>query len=88
MESYPGVTIKEGTTLKIYAKSGGKVEKDIIMPDLKGNSLEFAESILKNLGLNYTSEGEGSVYHQEIPSGTLIQKGANVKLTLKEEFLY
>ena len=88
METYPGVTVKEGTKLKVYAKKSGKVEKSIIMPDLKGTTFEFAASVLDNLGLNYTSEGEGNVYHQQVPSGTLVEKGTNVKLTLKKEFQY
>ena len=88
METYPGVSVKEGTKLKVYAKKNGKVEKSIIMPDLKGTTLDFSISILENLGLNYTFEGEGNIYHQEVPCGTLVDKGTSVKLTLKKEFQY
>lgn len=88
MDSYPGSTVKEGTTLSITAKDNGQVGKEIIMPDLKGSTKEFAASILDNLGLEYEFEGEGIVYSQSITSGNKIVKGTKVTITLKKEFEY
>lgn len=88
MDSYPGSTVKEGTTISITAKDNGQVGKEIIMPDLKGSTQEFAASILDNLGLEYEFEGEGIVYSQSITSGNKIVKGTKVTITLKKEFEY
>lgn len=88
MDSYPGSTVKEGTTISITAKDNGQVGKEIIMPDLKGSTKEFVASILDNLGLEYEFEGEGIVYSQSITSGNKIVKGTKVTITLKKEFEY
>ena len=88
MESYPGATVKEGTTISITAKDSGQVEKEIIMPDLKGSTKEFATSILYNLALVYEFEGEGTVHSQSITSGNKIVKGTKVTITLKKEYEY
>ena len=86
MDSYPGATVKEGTTISITAKDSGQVEKEIIMPDLKGSTKEFTTSILDNLGLVYEFEGEGTVHSQSITSGNKIVKGTKVTITLKKEY--
>lgn len=88
MDTYPGSTVKEGTTITIKAKDSGQIEKDIIMPDLKGTTKEFAISILDNLGLTYEFDGEGSVNSQSISSGNKVVKGTKVTITLEEEFEY
>jgi len=88
MDSYPGSTVKEGTTISITAKDSGQVEKEIIMPDLKGTTEEFATSILDNLGLVYEFKGEGIVDSQSIASGNKVVKGTKVTITLKKEYEY
>lgn len=88
METYPGSTVKEGTTISITAKDNGQVEKEIIMPDLKGTTEEFATSILDNLGLVYEFEGEGTVDSQSIANGNKVVKGTKVTITLKKEYEY
>lgn len=88
MESYPGSTVKEGTTISITAKDNGQVEKEIIMPDLKGTTEEFAISILDNLGLGYEFQGEGTVHSQSIANGNKVVKGTKVTITLKKEYEY
>ena len=88
MDSYPGSTVKEGTTISITAKDSGQVQKEIIMPDLKGTTEEFATSILDNLGLVYEFKGEGIVDSQSIASGNKVVKGTKVTITLKKEYEY
>ena len=88
MDSYPGSTVKEGSTISITAKDNGQVEKEIIMPDLKGTTEEFATSVLDNLGLVYEFEGEGTVHSQSIVNGNKVVKGTKVTITLKEEYEY
>ena len=55
---------------------------------LKGNTEEFATSILNNLGLVYEFEGEGNVYSQSVTAGNKVVKGTKVTITLKKEFEY
>lgn len=88
MDSYPGSTVKEGTTISITAKDSGQVEKEIIMPDLKGTTEEFATSVLDNLGLVYEFKGEGIVDSQSIANGNKVVKGTKVTITLKKEYEY
>ena len=80
--------VKEGTTITITAKDSGQVEKQVIMPDLKGKTEEFSTSILNNLGLVYEFEGEGNVYSQSVTAGNKVVKGTKVTITLKKEFEY
>lgn len=87
IEPYPGSTVKEGTTIKVSTK-GKTVDKKVIVPNLKGTSQEYAQSLLDKLGLSCTFEGEGEIYHQSIPKGTLLDKGSTIKLTLKKESEY
>ena len=35
METYPGSTVKEGTTITITAKDSNQINKEVIMPELK-----------------------------------------------------
>lgn len=88
METYPGSTVKEGTTISITTKDNGQVEKEIIMPDLKGSTEEFATSVLDNLGLVYEFQGEGTVDSQSIANGNKVVKGTKVTITLKKEYEY
>lgn len=88
MDSYPGSTVKEGTTISITAKDSGQVEKEIIMPDLKGTTEEFATSVLDNLGFVYEFKGEGIVDSQSIANGNKVVKGTKVTITLKKEYEY
>ncbi|MDU2490867.1 MAG: stage V sporulation protein D [Clostridium celatum] len=88
MNSYPGSTVKEGTTISITAKDSGQVEKEIIMPDFKGTTEEFATSVLDNLGLVYEFKGEGIVDSQSIANGNKVVKGTKVTITLKKEYEY
>lgn len=86
VKPYPGYIVKENSTISIDIGYLETYNKNIIMPDLVGYSLESAIEILNNLGITYTVEGEGAIVYQSIPSGEMINKGVNVKLTLNEEY--
>lgn len=77
---FPGYTIKEGQ--KVTIKTEGDTSNDVIMPSVKGYSLEQAKSLLDLLGIKYSVIGEGQVSAQSIPQGELIQKGTVVTLKL------
>lgn len=87
MEPFPGTAVKEGAEIQASAK-GNSIDKKIVLPDLKGKTLENAKALLENLGLSCTAEGEGEVYYQSIPKGTVLEKGTSIKLTLKKESEY
>ena len=87
MDPYPGTTIKEGAEVELSTK-GNNIDKKVVVPDLKGKTVENAKALLENLGLTCTSEGEGYVYYQSTPKGTVVDKGTSIKLTLKKESEY
>lgn len=87
MDPYPGTTIKEVAEIEISTR-GSNINKKVVVPDLKGKTLENAKALLENLGLACTFEGEGDVYYQNIPKGTVVEKGSSIKLTLKKESEY
>ena len=72
---------KDGMQVKIRISS---YEQDtVIMPDLKGLSIQQAINLLESLGLEYESEGGGFVAEQSIAKDTRVKKGTKTKLVLK-----
>lgn len=86
VKPYPGYTVKENSKINIDTGEIESYNKNVIMPDLRGYSLESATKILDDLGITFTYEGEGSITKQSIPKGEIITKGTNVKLILNEEY--
>lgn len=87
MDPYPGTTVKEGAEIELSTR-GSNIDKKVVVPDLKGKTRENAKALLENLGLTCTFEGEGDVYYQNTPKGTVVEKGSLIKLTLKKESEY
>ena len=86
VKPYPGYTIKENSKINIDTGENESYNKNVVMPDLRGYSLDSATKILNDLGITSTYEGEGSVFKQSVPKGEIITKGTNVKLILNEEY--
>ena len=86
VKPYPGYTIKENSKINIDTGENESYNKNVVMPDLRGYSLDSATKILNDLGITSTYEGEGSVVKQSVPKGEIITKGTNVKLILNEEY--
>ena len=86
VKPYPGYTVKENYKINIDTGDSESYNKNVIMPDLRGYSIESASKILDDLGINYTFEGTGTVSKQSVPKGELILKKTNVKLVLSEEY--
>ena len=86
IKPYPGYTVKEGSKITVYTDTPGENSDSIIMPDFRGYSIESAISIMKSLGIKYTSEGSGMIDNQSIPPGELIKKGTTVKLELSFKY--
>ena len=86
VKPYPGYTIKENSKINIDTGEIESYNKNVVMPDLRGYSLESATKILNDLNIIFTYEGAGSIIKQSIPKGEIITKGTNVKLVLDEEY--
>jgi stage V sporulation protein D (sporulation-specific penicillin-binding protein) len=86
VKPYPGYTVKENSKINIDTGNLESYNKNVVMPDLSGYSLESAIKVLEDLGINYTYEGEGAIVNQSIPKGEMIKKGTNVKLVLNSEY--
>ncbi|MGL5381368.1 stage V sporulation protein D [Clostridium sp.] len=86
IKPYPGYAIKEGSKINLYTDNSGSYNKNVVMPDLAGYSMESATNLLTSLGINFTIEGEGAVTKQSIPKGELISKGTEVKIVLNAEY--
>lgn len=86
VKPYPGYAVKEGSKITLNTESSSTSSKSVIMPDVRGYSLQSATSLLDSLGIKITTEGTGLVSAQSIPSGELINKGITVKLTLNSDY--
>lgn len=86
VKPYPGYTVKENSKINIDTGDSESYNKNVIMPDLRGYSLDSATKLLEDLGISYTSEGKGAIIKQSIPKGEMIKKGTNVKLILSDEY--
>ncbi|OOM80181.1 stage V sporulation protein D [Clostridium sp. BL-8] len=82
---YPGYSVKEGSKVNLHTNSDG-ADNNVVMPDVRGYSKEDATSLLNNLGITATFEGNGAVSAQDISSGEVITKGTTVKLTLSSDY--
>ncbi|MCF0149030.1 MAG: stage V sporulation protein D [Clostridium sp.] len=86
VKPYPGYTIKENSKINIDTGEIESYNKYVVMPDLRGCTLEVATKILDDLGIIFSYDGEGTITKQSIQKGEIITKGTNVKLVLNEEY--
>lgn len=86
IKPYPGYTVKEGSEVTLYTDGNGTSNKNVIMPNLKGRSVEDVDKLLGNLGIKYSIEGKGAIIKQSIPAGELVNKGSTVNLILNDEY--
>ncbi|MDV4150664.1 stage V sporulation protein D [Clostridium sp. AL.422] len=86
MKPYPGYTVKENSKINIDTGEIEFYNKYVVMPDLRGSTLEIATSVLDDLGITFSYEGEGTIVKQSIPKGEMISKGTNVNLVLNNEY--
>lgn len=86
VKPYPGYTIKENSKINIDTGEIESYNKYVVMPELRGYTLEAATRILDDLGITFSYDGEGKIAKQSIQKGEIITKGTNVKLILNEEY--
>ncbi|MDZ5252807.1 stage V sporulation protein D [Clostridium sp. LIBA-8841] len=85
MNPKPGYTIKEGSEIKLYTKTTSNYNKDVVVPDFNGLSMEQTKEILDKIGLKGTFEGEGNVKEQSIAQGDVVKSGTTIQFKLAKK---
>ena len=86
IKPYPGYTVKENSKINIDTGDVESYNKYVVIPELRGYTLDEATKILTDLGVNFTYDGEGRIVKQSIPKGEMVTKGAEIELVLNEEY--
>ncbi len=86
VKPYPGYTVKENSKINIDTGDVESYNKYVVIPELRGYTLDEATKILTDLGINFTYDGEGRIIKQSIQKGEMVTKGTEVKLMLNEEY--
>lgn len=82
-EQYPtkGYELVKGSIVKLYTETENtRVSKQV--PDLTGKSFYQVKTLLKELNLNYSVTGSGTVVSQEPIANTSVEEGTIIKVTL------
>ncbi|WP_423249105.1 stage V sporulation protein D [Clostridium sp.] len=85
MNPKPGYTIKEGEEIKLYTKTTSNYNKDVIVPDFNGLSMEKTKEILNKIGLKGTFTGEGVIKEQSIAQGDVVKSGTSIEFKLDKK---
>ncbi|UYZ36731.1 stage V sporulation protein D [Clostridium beijerinckii] len=86
MKPYPGSSVKEGSKITLYTSGDATYNNNVVMPNVRGYSKEDATTLLKNLGITATFEGNGVVSVQNISEGEVIPKGTTAELILSSYY--
>lgn len=87
-----GTSVKNGSPLVLIV-SKGEDDETVVVPDLKGNSVELARKYLEEVGLKLGSIDEksddsvdvGEVVKQSYEAGTKVSKGTAVNLIIRKD---
>ena len=77
-----GEYITDGSTVILYVDAD-TVHELIRVPDLTGYSLDEAYSTLNQMGLNMSAGSIGNVISQNIPGGTMVERGTVLVLEME-----
>ena len=78
-----GTKLMENGIVKLYTNEyNTRVSKEV--PNLKGKTLQQAESELANRNLNISAEGTGVIISQDITSGEQVDEGTIIRVKLQE----
>lgn len=80
----PGTALVSGAIVNLYSE-GNEARISQEVPDLKGMSYLQAKSALKQRNLNIHVTGTGTVLSQDPMSGTSVEEGTVINVTLKKE---
>ena len=78
-----GTSISTKGIVRAYSENASN-SISATVPDLKGKSLYQASNVLKSVNLNIQATGSGIVVSQDILSGTEVEEGTIVKVTLQD----
>ena len=79
-----GTSLTSGGIIKLYAEGNDdRVSQSV--PDLKGVTFEQAQIMLKAKNLNIASTGSGIVIAQDPQSGTQVDEGTVINVTIQEK---
>ena len=71
--------VSSGTTVYLYV--AGASPSNVVVPEVTGHNVEFAQQMLSSAGLNYLIQGTGNVIvSQDTASGTSVEMGTVVTL--------
>ncbi len=80
----PNSKINKGGSVDIVVSKGKEVKK-VTVPDVRGMSVESAKSALLAQGLKVSaSASSGQVTEQSIPSGSQVDSGSSIELTVSD----
>lgn len=77
----PGVALSKGSIIMLYDQD---VRTSATVPNLTGKSEYQATSELRNANLNISVDGSGTVISQDPPSGSNVDAGTVIKVTLRQ----
>lgn len=80
----PGASLKNNSIICLYtAENNARITTTV--PNLKGKTAAEATNMLKAKNLNINTTGSGVVVSQDIASGTSVEEGTIVHVTLQKE---
>ena len=80
----PGVYLKNNSIIYLYT-SENNARVTTTVPNLKGKSAGEATNMLKAKNLNISTTGTGIVVSQDIASGSSVEEGTIIRVTLQKE---
>lgn len=82
-QSIPVGTVYDDKTELVLGLGSGSSEAlgTVVVPDIKGQSIQSANEILGGLGLNIKISGNGFATSQTPAPGTIVEKGSDVNVT-------
>ncbi|MGI6004226.1 MAG: penicillin-binding transpeptidase domain-containing protein [Christensenellales bacterium] len=81
-----GARVAEGSQVRVYAQKQNVSTKFVLVPDLKGKTLEEAQQALDSAGLRmeYLGDEGGVVVSQSVGAGRSVAAGSKIFIELKE----
>lgn len=81
-----GIYLDEGSTIALYTTAEQKSK--ILVPNIKGKTLDEATKILQSKGLNIKAEGEKGIIVSQEPSYDIeVNEGTVINVVVKEELI-
>jgi len=80
MNPKPGYTVKEGSKVVLYTGNSQNYNKVVVVPNVKGHTVEEAMAVLNSIGLKGDIQGDGIISNQSIEANKEVKKGTMVNL--------